>query len=100
MADSSDMPSPQYRYAHQQLRAFLLPRLRPGTPCRQDFPDGTVCGKPMWPGQPLDLGHDSNGGYLGLVHRACNRRAGGINGNQSPKRKGKPDNRRGKGRRW
>jgi hypothetical protein len=95
------MASPLYRTAHQRLRDYLLARLVPGAPCPQVFADGTVCGKPMYRTQPLDLGHNSTGGYLGIVHAACNRREGGIRGNRSPKRKGKPDNRRqGKGRRW
>jgi len=35
----------------------------------------------MYPGQALELGHDSTGGYLGLVHARCNHQAGAIYGN-------------------
>lgn len=93
----------KYNAAHKALRAILLRRLIPGTPCPQVV-NGKVCGEPMWPWQPLDLGHNADGTWLGLTHRACNRRAGGINGNRSPLRAGKPDNRRQRpvsnARRW
>ena len=71
-------PAAAIRYGtrHQKRRQRDLARLRPGTPCPQIFPDGSTCGQPMHPGQPLDLGHAPGGGYLGLVHAACNRSAG------------------------
>lgn len=91
------MASPLYRSYHQRTRIVRMAHLarHQGRPCRR-------CGQPMYTWQPLDLGHPTDG-YVGydLEHRDCNRRAGGINGNKSPKRAGKPDNRRqGKGRRW
>ncbi len=57
---------------HKTLRKRLLADLarRPSQPCAR-------CGLPMYPGQALDLDHtDDRTGYLGLSHRACNRRAG------------------------
>ena len=71
-------PAAAIRYGtrHQKRRAREKARFVPGTICRQPFPDGTVCGKPMLPGQELDLGHNADGSYLGLVHAACNRSAG------------------------
>jgi hypothetical protein len=57
---------------HKTLRKRLLADLtqRPGQPCAR-------CGLPMYPWQLLDLDHtDDRSGYLGLSHRACNRRDG------------------------
>lgn len=59
----------RYGGAHQRLRAALLP-YAVGSPCCR-------CGKPIKPGEPVDLDHDEHGGYLGLSHQRCNRRAGG-----------------------
>jgi hypothetical protein len=67
----------KYGNHHQQLAARLRARLIPGTPCPQQFPDGSVCGQPMWPSQRLALGHRPDGGYLGLVHARCNESDGG-----------------------
>jgi len=57
---------------HKALRRRLLADLarRPGQPCAR-------CGLPMYVTQLLDLDHtDDRTGYLGLSHRACNRRDG------------------------
>lgn len=57
---------------HKTLRKRLLADLarRPGQPCAR-------CGQPMHMSQLLDLDHtDDRAGYLGLSHRACNRRDG------------------------
>lgn len=57
---------------HKTLRKRLLASLmrQPGQPCAR-------CGQPMYVSQLLDLDHtDDRSGYLGLAHRACNRRAG------------------------
>lgn len=65
-----------YGSSHQRLRKLLLPNAH-GQPC-------TRCGKPLKPGQPLDLDHtDDRSGYRGLAHRSCNRRAGAIKRNQA-----------------
>jgi len=62
-----------YGAQHKALRRDLLAALIPGTPCPQTFPDGTVCGRPMYATQALHLGHTQDKrGYLGLVHAACN----------------------------
>ena len=58
--------------AHKRARKLTLADLarRPGQPCAR-------CGLPMYPTQLLDLDHtDDRAGYLGLSHRACNRRDG------------------------
>lgn len=58
-----------YGYAHQRLRASLLPYAY-GQPCPR-------CGDTMQPGQPLDLDHtEDRTSYQGMAHRSCNRRAG------------------------
>lgn len=57
---------------HKTLRKRLIADLarRPGQPCAR-------CGQPMYVSQLLDLDHtDDRAGYLGLSHRACNRRDG------------------------
>ena len=62
--------------AHKAARKRALAWFRPGTPCPR-------CGQPMWPWQPLDLGHVIDrwrGGTIAdgvrLEHRQCNRSAG------------------------
>jgi hypothetical protein len=64
--------------AHKAARRRALAVFRPGTPCPR-------CGAPMWPWQPLDLGHAVDrwrGGTITdgvrLEHRSCNRSAGGA----------------------
>lgn len=58
-----------YGYAHQRLRAALLPSAI-GRPCPR-------CGQTMRPGEPLDLDHtDNRAGYRGMCHSTCNRAAG------------------------
>ena len=71
------MAAPQYRKPHQEMRAALLSRLRPGAPCGR-------CGEPMWPQrQRLELDHvvpvtlGGAGGPKRLTHAWCNRRGGG-----------------------
>ena len=62
-----------YGAAHQAKRARLLAAAY-GQPC-------TRCGRPMLPGQPLDLDHtDNRTGYRGFSHRSCNQQAGGRKG--------------------
>lgn len=58
-----------YGRHHQRLRAQLLPTAY-GRPCH-------FCGKPMLPGQPLDLDHTADRqSYRGISHSSCNRRQG------------------------
>jgi hypothetical protein len=65
-----------YGVRHQELRARLVRRFVPGTPCPQVFADGSVCGEPMFLSQNLQLGHaPDRRRYLGLVHALCNARA-------------------------
>ena len=74
------MTAPRYNGTHPKIRAQLMAVLKPGTPCEQVV-KGKRCGLPMWPGvQALDLGHDGNGGYIGIVHASCNRAAGQATG--------------------
>ena len=69
---------PWYGGDHKRLRKTLIEAgLWIGQPC-------SLCGLPMWPGQPLDLGHATDaagrsipGYYTGLQHSACNQGAGG-----------------------
>jgi|SRR5580692_10509484 hypothetical protein len=76
------MSAPSYGGQHQALRRQLLAVLKPGTPCPQPV-NGKPCGKPMWPGiQKLDLGHDDQGGYIGIVHARCNQQDGANKGNR------------------
>ena len=65
----------RYGGEHQALRRAGLP-LAYGQPCGR-------CGRPMLPGQALDLDHrdDGSGAYRGFSHRTCNRRAGARMGN-------------------
>lgn len=61
--------APSYGWRHQQLRKQLLPSAY-GKTCH-------FCGKPMLPGQPLDLDHTDDGSsYRGMAHASCNRADG------------------------
>ncbi|HEY2957373.1 MAG TPA: hypothetical protein VGM21_04055 [Actinomycetota bacterium] len=63
-----------YGGEHQALRRALLP-YAVGSRCWR-------CGRPILPGQPVDLGHDDDnpGLYRGLEHARCNRQAGAAKG--------------------
>ncbi|MGQ0465503.1 MAG: hypothetical protein ACT4QG_09300 [Sporichthyaceae bacterium] len=64
-----------YGRAHQILREALVAKMN-GKPCVR-------CGHPLRTGDAVDLDHtDDRGGYLGLAHAACNRRAGARKGNR------------------
>jgi len=63
-----------YGGEHQAIRRATLPYAY-GQPCAR-------CGRPLLPGQPLDLDHhDDRTGYLGYSHQTCNRAAGARKGN-------------------
>jgi hypothetical protein len=63
-----------YAGPHQAIRRARLPYAY-GRPCPR-------CGRPMLPGQKLDLGHtDDRAGYSGIEHARCNRAAGARLGN-------------------
>lgn len=71
------MAAPGLGHDHQRRRAWLLSRLRPGTPCGR-------CGEPMDPRrQRLELDHvipralGGHGGPVRITHAVCNRRDGG-----------------------
>lgn len=66
------MVNPKYAWRHQKLRAELLP-YAPGSLCAR-------CGQTIKAGQPVDLDHAEDGGYLGWSHSTCNRRAGAQKG--------------------
>lgn len=67
--------SGDYGGDHEAIRRANLPYAY-GTPCGR-------CGRPMLPGQPLDLDHnDDRTGYRGFAHARCNRSAGGRLGAQ------------------
>jgi hypothetical protein len=57
-----------YGWVHQQARAQALATYHPTDPCPR-------CGLPLGPDPDvLDLGHtEDKQGYLGLMHRLCNR---------------------------
>ena len=58
-----------YGRRHRNIRAELLPHAW-GKLCH-------FCGKPMMPGQALDLDHtDDRRSYRGMTHRSCNRADG------------------------
>jgi hypothetical protein len=65
---------------HQTVRKVLLAALEPGAPCPR-------CGRPMLPGQQLDLDHliarviGHGQGPRAMAHAYCNRQAGGRLGN-------------------
>jgi hypothetical protein len=62
-----------YSGPHQAIRRALLPDAY-GRACH-------FCGRPMLPGQLLDLDHAPDGsGYRGMSHRSCNRRDGARRG--------------------
>jgi hypothetical protein len=64
------MTKPAYRGAHRAVRRAVLPYAY-GQVCH-------LCGRPMLPGQPLDLDHRPDGrGYRGMSHARCNRADGG-----------------------
>ena len=74
--DRSKWSGPHRRTA-ERWRPYAV-----GKPCNR-------CGKPMLPGEPVDLDHDDvNGGYLAphpadsFSHASCNRSAGARDGNQ------------------
>jgi hypothetical protein len=58
--------------SHRRLAEKLKPHAL-GKPCH-------FCGRPMLPGQALDLDHAPDGGYRGVAHASCNRSAGGRQG--------------------
>jgi len=65
-----------YGEEHERLRRALVAGFIEGTLC-------SLCGKPMWSAQPLDLGHVSDadgrsvpGRWAGLQHASCNRSVG------------------------
>jgi hypothetical protein len=61
---------PAYRGAHRAIRRAVLPYAY-GQLCH-------FCGRPMLPGQALDLDHRPDGrGYRGMSHSRCNRADGG-----------------------
>src|SRR5512142_1369094 len=72
--------------AHQQLSKRMRANMPDGQPCAK-------CGQPMHKWQPIELDHliprayGGAGGPVALTHRRCNRRAGAIIGNRSPKRR-------------
>ena len=73
-----------YGYAHQRLRAALLPQAY-GKPCPR-------CGETMERGQDLDLGHtDDRTGYQGMEHASCNRRDGADKTNARHEREPDPE---------
>jgi hypothetical protein len=65
----------RYGGRHQWLRKHTK-QAAYGTPCCR-------CGRPMLPGEQLDLDHEDDGvNFRGWAHAFCNRQAGGINGNR------------------
>lgn len=80
------MPGATYGSEHKRARRAALDALVDGTPCY-------LCHRPMYIWQKLDLDHVvpvAFGGAEGpkvLVHRYCNRKAGAVIGNRSPKRR-------------
>jgi len=80
------MAKPQYNYEHQKARRDALALFVDGTRC-------PFCRKPMRVWQSLDLDHRTpvvHGGSAGptrLAHSYCNRKAGGLIGNRSAKRR-------------
>jgi len=73
-------------YRHQSARRAALAAMRDGDPCSK-------CGGPMYRGQKLELDHliprayGGTDGPVALAHQYCNRRAGAVLGNKSPKRR-------------
>ena len=71
-----------YQGYHPKRRAWELRHLRSGIDICKQVVAGVMCGLPMYREQDLDLGHDDQGGYIGLVHARCNRQAGAIASNR------------------
>ena len=75
----------QYAWEWQKLRREARANFVDGTPC-------PMCGRPMRVWQSLDLDHTipvvygGGSGRTRLTHSYCNRRAGALIGNRSPKR--------------
>lgn len=72
-----------YGSHHQRVRQSWTPLVNAGcVTCWR-------CGHTITPGTPWDLGHDDHDRtrYQGPEHRLCNRRAGALKGNRSPKRR-------------
>lgn len=68
--------SARYGPEHRALRRALLKDAY-GRPCAR-------CGRPMLPGERLDLDHaDDAPGWNGLAHARCNRRAGAVKTNRA-----------------
>lgn len=69
-----------YNGSHRALRKRLIAQWRPGDPCAR-------CGLPMYgPAAMIDLGHtEDRTGYVGLEHRACNRRDGASRALRAPR---------------
>jgi hypothetical protein len=58
----------RYAKEHKRLRAILAPRVSLG------LERCAFCGERIMPGQPWDLGHNSDGvTYNGPEHMGCNR---------------------------
>lgn len=73
-------------WQHQKLRQQMLPYAY-GTPCH-------FCGKPMLPGQTLDLDHtDDRTSYRGMSHSHCNRADGARKTNAIKRAKQDPRSR-------
>jgi len=82
---------PRYDAAHRARKAMLLPNAY-GQPCPR-------CGRVMLQTDVLELDHGDNfpeEGYVGIVHRYCNRKAGGMVGKARVIAKKKAD----KARKW
>ena len=73
-------------WQHQKLRQQMLPYAY-GIPCH-------FCGKPMLPGQALDLDHtDDRASYRGMTHASCNRADGARKTNAIKRAKHDPRSR-------
>ena len=69
-----------YGSDHQRTRKALLAEAY-GQPCHH-------CGRPMLPGQALDLDHTADrSAYRGFAHAHCNRSEGGKRGNAKRRRR-------------
>ena len=94
------MASPQYRYAHQQIRKQWAPIVAAGNAHCTEL----VClMRTRWiaPGTHWDLAHDrANGGYLGPAHARCNRAEGAAFGNRKRAGRRSPSPRPSTSGRW